>query len=118
MFIRPIFRSDLPAIEDIRERSQYMYDKFSGPDLFGPQIEAALVLTDSTVDRPRIVIAAKKVTELYAMVMDHEWNFPAMRMAGLSQLHQEMKKKLLAKGYDEAYCFLEPSVPEGYTHKA
>jgi hypothetical protein len=51
------------------------------------------------------------------MVMDHEWETPAMRWAAIEQCYREMRIRLEQKGYHVAYSFFPDGVPNGYARR-
>lgn len=108
MHIRDAEPGDL---QSIRERSAKTYDKLQPP----MDSEEALVVVDS-LGKARVLISAERVTELY-MVMDHEWETPAMRWAAVEMIHREMLTRLKAKGYKVGYSFFADGVPNGYIRR-
>lgn len=108
MHIRDAESGDL---QSIRERSAKTYDKLPPP----LDSEEALVVVDSS-GKARVLISAERVTELY-MVMDHEWETPAMRWAAVEMIHREMLTRLKAKGYKVGYSFFADGVPNGYIRR-
>jgi len=98
-------------IEAIRARSGKEYDKLPDPKDF----EDALTGVDGS-GVPRIVMKAQKVAEIY-MILDHGFETPAMRWAVVELAHEEMKKRLLEKGYDVAYSFFADGVPNSYIRR-
>ena len=98
-------------IEAIKEHSKKLYDKLDGPKIAD---ESIVGVDDQGV--ARIVIAAEKVAELY-MVLDHEWETPAMRWAMIEQAHREMLSRLRGKGYRVGYSFFADGVPNGYIRR-
>ena len=106
------FRDLLPGdVEAIRARSEKGYDKLPDPQDF----DEAIVGLDSDGE-PRIIMKAQRVAEIY-MLMDHAWETPAMRWAIIEQAHQQMQKRLVAKGYRVAYAFFADGVPNGYVRR-
>ena len=108
MRIRELQDGDLEAVQ---ARSSKPYDKLNAPE----RMEVALVGLDDD-GQPRIVIAAEKVAELY-MVLDHDFETPAMRWAMIEQIHREMLWRLERKGYTVGYSFLPDGVPNGYARR-
>lgn len=98
-------------IEAIKERSKMLYDKLEGPKVAE---ESIVGVDDAGV--ARIVISAERVAELY-MVLDHEWQTPAMRWAMIEQAHKEMLGRLKVKGYRVGYSFFADGVPNGYIRR-
>ena len=98
-------------IEAIKEHSKKLYDKLDGPKIAD---ESIVGVDDQGVARS--VIAAEKVAELY-MVLDHEWETPAMRWAMIEQAHREMLSRLRGKGYRVGYSFFADGVPNGYIRR-
>lgn len=98
-------------VEAVRARSSKPYDKLPDPQDF----DEAIVGIDSDGE-PRIIMKAQRVAEIY-MLMDHEFETPAMRWAMISQAHREMQQRLTAKGYKVAYSFFADGVPNGYIRR-
>lgn len=65
---------------------------------------------------PRIFMDAEKCA-IIRMVIDHDWQTPAMRWSIIEQAYTEMRKRLRAKGYGSAYCFFADGVPNGYIRR-
>jgi hypothetical protein len=108
MRFRELRQSD---VEAIRARSTKEYDKLPDPE----QCEDAIVAVDENGE-PRLVMKAQRVAELY-VIMDHDWNTPAMRWAMLEQAHRKMRSRLNQKGYKMAYSFFADGVPAGYLRR-
>lgn len=98
-------------IEAIRARSEKPYDKLPEPR----EHEDALVMVDDRGE-PRLVMKAEKVAEVF-MILDHEYETPAMRWLMIEVAHREMRKRLEGKGYNTAYSFFADGVPNGYIRR-
>lgn len=105
---RPTMHGDL---ESIRGSSAQAYDKLPGP--VNPEESITGVDADG---KPRIVVQAEKVAELY-LAMDHGWADPATRWGIIEQAHQEMLSRLRLKGYTVGYSFFADGVPNGYIRR-
>ena len=106
------FRELQPGdVDAIRSRSLKPYDKLPEP----VTADEALVGVDDA-GFPRIVMKAEKVAELY-MILDHQWQTPAMRWAAIEMAHEEMRRRLEAKGYNTAYSFFADGVPNAYIRR-
>jgi hypothetical protein len=103
--------TQLGDIIAIRAHSGKSYDKLPDPQ---DADEAFTIVDDFGV--PRMVMKAQKVAELY-MILDHEFETPAMRWALIEMAHREMRNRLEAKGYTVAYSFFADGVPNGYVRR-
>lgn len=108
MQIRKATQAD---IDQIRYHSTKPYDKLEPPT----QHEESLAGVDDQ-GKVRIVITAEKVAELY-LIMDHDWETPAMRWSAVEQLHREMLVRLREKGYSRGYSFFPDGVANSYIRR-
>ena len=108
MIFRELMAGD---VELIRSRSVKGYDKLPDPQDF----EDAIVGLDDSGE-PRIVMKAERVAEIF-MIMDHEFESPAMRWAMIEESHRVMQERLQRKGYKVAYSFFADGVPNGYLRR-
>lgn len=98
-------------LQRLRSSSAKRYDSLPSPET--SDIAIAGIDADSKV---RIVMKAEKVAEVY-MVIDHNWETPAMRWAMIEATYAEIRKRLKEKGYSVAYCFFADGVPNGYIRR-
>ncbi len=108
MIFRELRKGD---VEMIRSRSSKLYDKLPDP----ADWDEAFVGVDSAGE-PRIVLKAQRVAEIY-MILDHEFETPAMRWIMIEQAHREMQCRLTGKGYKVAYSFFADGVPNSYIRR-
>ncbi len=98
---RALKLSDIPPLRALAKVSGFPY-----PDLSEP-LESVVVLVDGD-DRPIMAVAAKRLVELYLWCSDGL--LPHEKAAGLRLLHESMIQELCSKGYNEANCFLPPTI--------
>jgi hypothetical protein len=96
------------ARAELMENSSKPYDKLDDENLS----EESITGYDEK-GIARIVMEAEKCANV-RMVIDHEWQSPAMRWAMVAQAYTEMRNRLRKKGYGSAYCFFPEGVPDGY----
>jgi hypothetical protein len=112
MLIRELDAADWPDVLRIHADApaKYGIPEFDSPLLVG---------ADAAVDedgKPRVVALAKRVAEVF-LVVDHSWESPAIRLVALAKLHEALRPKLEALGYEEGYGFLGPDIPAGYDRR-
>lgn len=98
-------------LEGLREKSKMAYDKLEFPEV----LEESIVLEDDE-GIPRMILMAEKVAEVF-MVIDHEWQTPAMRWEMIRVGNQELRRRLGGKGFRTAYAIFPESVPEGWVKR-
>jgi hypothetical protein len=109
MTVRRLEKRDIPKLEEIYLRSPYEYGlpAFDSPELF-----ESLVAVDEN-DEPHVMVSALMVAEMI-LIIDHEWETPALRADAFCSLFVEMKSRLEAMGVTDAYAFMGPEVPRGF----
>jgi hypothetical protein len=84
-------------------------------ELSGPDIVMTHVLVDDE-DYPRAALRAKKCVEM-TLVMDPDWETPAVRLAALTALAREIFKTVYSLGYRTAFCWLEDTMGKAYPRR-
>lgn len=95
-------------LKDLQEKSKMAYDKHSFPAV----IDDVFVLEDES-GTARAVFLTERVAEVF-MVIDHEWENPATRWEMVRAGANEVRRRLLSKGYRTAYAFFGDGVKDGY----
>ena len=109
MVIRRLEKRDIPKLEEIYLRAPV---KYVLPALDSPELFEALVAVDEN-DEPHLMVSALMVAEMI-LVIDHNWETPALRAEAFVSLFVEMKSRLEAMGVTDAYAFMGPKVPRGF----
>jgi hypothetical protein len=99
---------DVPVLRELHREAGYDYEF---PDLTTKEIEDVTVVVDEN-DQPLAAGVAKRTLELY-LIMGRAGH-PLVKIKRIRELHQEMTKKLKAKGFTEANAFLPPELADSY----
>lgn len=108
MRTRPLQPGD---VESMQARSSKPYDKLPMP----AQIEDAFALVDDS-GTVRAVFMAERVAEVF-LLLDHEWETPAMRWEAIRVGVQEVRRRLTGRGFRAAYAYFGEGVPDGYVRR-
>ena len=69
-------------------------------------LESSTFVADGQI---QMAILARPTVELY-MLSDKGWGTPGMRFLALRAVHEDMRKKLVARGIQDAHVWLPPEV--------
>ena len=89
MRVRHLVPEDIPKLKAL-ESKDFAWE-------FGPDMDMCLVLVDDN-NEPRAFSGAWKRAECH-LLLDSDWETPAVRLAAVRALHFEMNVRLANKGY-------------------
>ena len=110
MIVRELKPEDAESIKELHSASKQKYDVPELKDC----ITAYAVVDEQDV--PRGTLLSRRTAEMY-LILDHEWESPATRLAAVKALVEATKPRLIADGYSDAYAFLGPDIPKSYLRR-
>lgn len=102
--LRPM---DQRHIETLHSASGYA---FRFPALDSPLIEAGVGIEGDA----GLIAAAVAVRQPEVMLALSKGGHPLMKLRALAMVHDEMRARLAARGYESAFCFLPPELVRTY----
>lgn len=112
MRIRRFRTEDAPILAGYYDEAKH------GPkpvDFEGIDMAAAFVLLDEN-DVPRAALGGRRTVEMQ-LVMDSDWETPAVRMAALRALSKDAFKALFTLGFRGAHCWLDETIVRPYSRR-
>jgi len=112
MVIRPIEPRDYEKVKALHAKAPAKYEL---SDFAGQNFIAGFVAVDES-DEPRVLLCFRRTAEAY-VVVDHEYDVPAMRLVALGELIEAAKPVMVAQGYEDAIGTIGPDVPKSYLRR-
>jgi hypothetical protein len=109
--IRYLTTRDLPRLKEIHE--------MSGVPVPFPDIENEFFPIPVVVDENDVVVAAVgsvPSAEIW-FFLDKNWETPGMRMEALKQVHEYVRRDLVARGVVQVHAFIPPHIAKSFGHR-
>lgn len=99
MAVRQLKQSDWPMLLELFAKQGFTYEL--------PKNFAVKHVVTNGNDVPVMAILARPTVELY-MLLDAEWESPAMRMEALKHIHESVRRELETRGFEDANIWIPP----------